>query len=322
MFIFFEYFFADQLSINNPVLLNIDKDDLLLFYEPIETFYDIKHHKQKITFIISSLRHFIKTINHKNIIHHKITKNNKLDLSSYLKKIIKENNMKVAVQMDHVSKLNIKGDTTLALCLEAQEREFKLYQYLPDNLTFVDGKLKVLVEELKLFDDNVDFFELGEPFVDDLNSFDTVLMRQEPPFDMHYITYTHLLDHLDKRVRVINNPVSVRNSPEKLLVTHFIDLMPKTIISKNFSEIKEFSNKQNKVVLKPLYGKGGEGIILLQADEQMFDKKLEDFLSNEYEPIMVQEYLPIVKKGDKRIILINGEPVGCLNRVPAISRLT
>ena len=225
--------------------------------------------------------------------------------------------MKVAVQMDHVSKLNIKGDTTLALCLEAQEREFKLYQYLPDNLTFVDGKLKVLVEELKLFDDNVDFFELGEPFVDDLNSFDTVLMRQEPPFDMHYITYTHLLDHLDKRVRVINNPISVRNSPEKLLVTHFIDLMPKTIISKNFSEIKEFSNKQSKVVLKPLYGKGGEGIILLQADEQMFDKKLEDFLSNEYEPIMVQEYLPIVKKGDKRIILINGEPVGCLNRVPA-----
>ena len=225
--------------------------------------------------------------------------------------------MKVAVQMDHVSKLNIKGDTTLALCLEAQEREFKLYQYLPDNLTFVDGKLKVLVEELKLFDDNVDFFELGEPFVDDLNSFDTVLMRQEPPFDMHYITYTHLLDHLDKRVRVINNPVSVRNSPEKLLVTHFIDLMPKTIISKNFSEIKEFSNKQSKEVLKPLYGKGGEGIILLEADEQMFDKKLEDFLSNEYEPIMVQEYLPIVKKGDKRIILINGEPVGCLNRVPA-----
>ncbi len=225
--------------------------------------------------------------------------------------------MKVAVQMDHVSKLNIKGDTTLALCLEAQEREFKLYQYLPDNLTFVDGKLKVLVEELKLFDDNVDFFELGEPFVDDLNSFDTVLMRQEPPFDMHYITYTHLLDHLDKRVRVINNPVSVRNSPEKLLVTHFIDLMPKTIISKNFSEIKEFSNKQSKVVLKPLYGKGGEGIILLEADEQMFDKKLEDFLSNENEPIMVQEYLPIVKNGDKRIILINGEPVGCLNRVPA-----
>ena len=225
--------------------------------------------------------------------------------------------MKVAVQMDHVSKLNIKGDTTLALCLEAQEREFKLYQYLPDNLTFVDGKLKVLVEELKLFDGNLDFFELGEPFVDDLNSFDTVLMRQEPPFDMHYITYTHLLDHLDKRVRVINNPVSVRNSPEKLLVTHFIDLMPKTIISKNFSEIKEFSNKQSKVVLKPLYGKGGEGIILLEADEQMFDKKLEDFLSNEYEPIMVQEYLPIVKKGDKRIILINGEPVGCLNRVPA-----
>ena len=225
--------------------------------------------------------------------------------------------MKVAVQMDHVSKLNIKGDTTLALCLEAQEREFKLYQYLPDNLTFVDGKLKVLVEELKLFDDSVDFFELGEPFVDDLNSFDTVLMRQEPPFDMHYITYTHLLDHLDKRVRVINNPVSVRNSPEKLLVTHFIDLMPKTIISKNFNEIKEFSNKQSKVVLKPLYGKGGEGIILLEADEQMFDIKLEDFLSNEYEPIMVQEYLPIVKKGDKRIILINGEPVGCLNRVPA-----
>ena len=225
--------------------------------------------------------------------------------------------MKIAVQMDHVSKLNIKGDTTLALCLEAQKRKFKLYQYLPDNLTFIDGRLKVVVEELKLFDDCEDFFELGKPFTDDLNSFDTVLMRQEPPFDMHYITYTHLLDHLDKKIRVINNPVSVRNAPEKLLVTHFADLMPKTIISKNFDEIKEFVSKLNKVVLKPLYGKGGEGIILLESNDKIFDKKLENFLLGEYEPIMAQEYLPIVKKGDKRIILINGEPVGCLNRIPA-----
>ena len=225
--------------------------------------------------------------------------------------------MKIAVQMDHVSKLSIKGDTTLALCLEAQKRKFKLYQYLPDNLTFIDGRLKVVVEELKLFDDCEDFFELGKPFTDDLNSFDTVLMRQEPPFDMHYITYTHLLDHLDKKVRVINNPVSVRNAPEKLLVTHFADLMPKTIISKNFDEIKEFVSKLNKVVLKPLYGKGGEGIILLESNDKMFDKKLENFLFGEHEPIMAQEYLPIVKKGDKRIILINGEPVGCLNRIPA-----
>ena len=225
--------------------------------------------------------------------------------------------MKIAVQMDHVSKLNIKSDTTLALCLEAQERKFKLYQYLPDNLTFIDGQLKVVVEELKLLDDSEDFFELGKPFTDDLNSFDIVLMRQEPPFDMHYITYTHLLDHLDKKVRVINNPVSVRNAPEKLLVTHFADLMPKTIISKNFDEIKEFVSKLNKVVLKPLYGKGGEGIILLESDDKMLDKKLEKFLLDQYEPIMAQEYLPIVKKGDKRIILINGEPVGCLNRIPA-----
>ena len=225
--------------------------------------------------------------------------------------------MKIAVQMDHVSKLSIKGDTTLALCLEAQKRKFKLYQYLPDNLTFIDGRLKVVVEELKLFDDCEDFFELGKPFTDDLNSFDTVLMRQEPPFDMHYITYTHLLDHLDKKVRVINNPVSVRNAPEKLLVTHFADLMPKTIISKNFDEIKEFVSKLNKVVLKPLYGKGGEGIILLESNDKIFDKKLESFLLGEHEPIMAQEYLPIVKKGDKRIILINGEPVGCLNRIPA-----
>ena len=225
--------------------------------------------------------------------------------------------MKIAVQMDHVSKLSIKGDSTLALFLEAQKRKFKLYQYLPDNLTFIDGRLKVVVEELKLFDDCEDFFELGKPFTDDLNSFDTVLMRQEPPFDMHYITYTHLLDHLDKKVRVINNPVSVRNAPEKLLVTHFADLMPKTIISKNFDEIKEFVSKLNKVVLKPLYGKGGEGIILLESNDKMFDKKLENFLLGEHEPIMAQEYLPIVKKGDKRIILINGEPVGCLNRIPA-----
>jgi len=223
--------------------------------------------------------------------------------------------MRIAIQMDHVSKLDIKNDTTIALCLEAQKRNYELYQYLPDNLSYKDGILNAYFERLELFDDQ-NSYKLGSSFKENLDNFDVVLMRQEPPFDMHYITYTHLLDHLDKRIRIINRPKGVRNSPEKLLVTHFSDLMPDTLISKNILEIKNFSSQKRKVVIKPLYGKGGDGIILLNIDDKLFDEKLEKYIQDKHEPIMIQEFLPIVEKGDKRIILIDGEPVGCLNRIP------
>ncbi len=224
--------------------------------------------------------------------------------------------MKIAVQMDHVSKLDISGDTTLGLCLEAQNRGYKIFQYLPDNMAFIDGRLQAICEEMELQDQVGNHFKLGKPYIEDLNNFDIILMRQEPPFDMSYITYTHLLEHLSDKVRIINNPKSVRNSPEKLLVTHFHDLMPPTIISRNIQEITSFAEAHNTIVLKPLFGKGGEGIIRLDFKESKFNENLSSYLAKGIEPIMAQSFLPIVKNGDKRIILLKGVPVGCLNRIP------
>ena len=165
-------------------------------------------------------------------------------------------------------------------------------------------------------DDEGNHFTLGKPFETDFLDIDFVLMRQEPPFNMNYITYTHLLEHLPKNTRVINNPISVRNAPEKLLVTFFEDLMPETLISLDADAILNFQKIHKDIVLKPLYGKGGEGIIRLQNSKDIFIK-IEKFIKDQEEPIMVQPFLPEVENGDKRIILLNGEPVGCLNRIPA-----
>ena len=224
--------------------------------------------------------------------------------------------LNVAFQMDHIDTLSISGDTTFALCLEAQKRGHKIFHYTPDKLTYKNGKTLSLVEPLQVMDDEDNHFTLGKPFETDFLDIDFVLMRQEPPFNMNYITYTHLLEHLPKNTRVINNPISVRNAPEKLLVTFFEDLMPETLISLDADAILNFQKIHKDIVLKPLYGKGGEGIIRLQNSEDIFIK-IERFIKDQEEPIMVQPFLPEVENGDKRIILLNGEPVGCLNRIPA-----
>ena len=224
--------------------------------------------------------------------------------------------LNVAFQMDHIDTLSISGDTTFALCLEAQKRGHKIFHYTPDKLTYKNGKTLSLVEPLQVMDDEDNHFTLGKPFETDFLDIDFVLMRQEPPFNMNYITYTHLLEHLPKNTRIINNPISVRNAPEKLLVTFFEDLMPETIISLDVDAILNFQKIHKDIVLKPLYGKGGEGIIRLQNSEDIFIK-IERFVKDQEEPIMVQPFLPEVENGDKRIILLNGEPVGCLNRIPA-----
>ena len=224
--------------------------------------------------------------------------------------------LNVAFQMDHIDTLSISGDTTFALCLEAQKRGHKIFHYTPDKLTYKNGKTLSLVEPLQVMDDEDNHFTLGKPFETDFLDIDFVLMRQEPPFNMNYITYTHLLEHLPKNTRVINNPISVRNAPEKLLVTFFEDLMPETLISLDVDAILNFQKIHKDIVLKPLYGKGGEGIIRLQNSEDIFIK-IERFIKDQEEPIMVQPFLPEVENGDKRIILLNGEPVGCLNRIPA-----
>ena len=224
--------------------------------------------------------------------------------------------LNVAFQMDHIETLSISGDTTFALCLEAQKRGHKIFHYTPDKLTYKNGKTTSLIEPLQVMDDEDNHFTLGKPFETDFLDIDFVLMRQEPPFNMNYITYTHLLEHLPKNTRIINNPISVRNAPEKLLVTFFEDLMPETLISLDVDAILNFQKIHKDIVLKPLYGKGGEGIIRLQNSKDIFIK-IEKFIKDQEEPIMVQPFLPEVENGDKRIILLNGEPVGCLNRIPA-----
>tara|TARA_B110001450_G_scaffold53025_1_gene49681 strand:+ start:562 stop:1503 length:942 start_codon:yes stop_codon:yes gene_type:complete len=224
--------------------------------------------------------------------------------------------LKVAFQMDHVGSLDISGDTTFALCLEAQRRGHEIFHYVPESLTYENGIISAPIEPMEVRDNTSNHFSLKPPIQSDFSNIDILLMRQEPPFDMNYITYTHLLEHLPDSVKVINDPNSVRNAPEKLLVTFFKNLMPETIISRDKNAILNFQEMHKDIVVKPLYGKGGEGIILIKEGEDI-EVIISDFLENEKEPIMVQPFLPEVKHGDKRIIILNGEPVGCLNRIPA-----
>ena len=224
--------------------------------------------------------------------------------------------LKVAFQMDHVGSLDISGDTTFALCLEAQRRGHEIFHYVPESLTYENGIISAPIEPMEVRDNKNNHFSLKPPIQSDFSNIDILLMRQEPPFDMNYITYTHLLEHLPDSVKVINDPNSVRNAPEKLLVTFFKNLMPETIISRDKNAILNFQEMHKDIVVKPLYGKGGEGIILIKEGEDI-EVIISDFLENEKEPIMVQPFLPEVKHGDKRIIILNGEPVGCLNRIPA-----
>jgi glutathione synthase len=223
---------------------------------------------------------------------------------------------RVAFQMDHISSLNIEGDTTFALCLEAQNRNYKIFHYTPEVLTYENGIIRAPLESLVVNYYKKYHYALGPAKYSDFSDIDVLLMRQEPPFNMNYITYTHLLEHLPDSLKIINNPASVRNAPEKLLVTFFKDLMPETIITRDKDAILNFQEKHNDIVVKPLFGKGGEGIILIKKEDDV-STIISDFLDNELEPIMVQPFLPEVKFGDKRIIILNGEPVGCLNRIPA-----
>lgn len=223
----------------------------------------------------------------------------------------------VAIQMDHVSTISIEGDTTFALSLEAQTRGFKLFHYTPDRLSQKDGKVYASMEPMTLRDKEGDHFSLGPREKMPLEQMDVVLLRQDPPFDMNYITTTHLLEQVHPKTLVVNDPAWVRNSPEKIFVTEFSDLMPRTLITKDASEIIAFRKEVGDLILKPLYGNGGAGVFLLRADDQNLSSLLEMFGDLYPEPYIAQQYLPQVRAGDKRIILIEGEPVGAINRVPA-----
>ncbi|MGO6844554.1 glutathione synthase [Rhizobium ruizarguesonis] len=223
----------------------------------------------------------------------------------------------VAVQMDHVAGINIAGDSTFAMSLEAQARGYRLFHYTPDRLSFRDNRLYASVEPMVLRDVKGDHYELGAPERVDLATMDVVLLRQDPPFDMAYITSTHLLERIHPKTLVVNDPAWVRNSPEKIFVTEFSDLMPKTLITKDAAEIRRFRDEMGDIILKPLYGNGGAGVFHSTRDDRNLSSLLEMFGQLFREPFIAQQYLPDVRKGDKRIILVDGEFAGAINRVPA-----
>ncbi|KAB2677660.1 glutathione synthase [Brucella tritici] len=225
--------------------------------------------------------------------------------------------LKVAVQMDHISTVNIAGDTTFALSLEAQKRGHELYHYTPDRLSMRDGVVSARLEKMEVRDVKGDHYTLGEPIRRDLSEMDVVLLRQDPPFDMNYITTTHLLERIHPKTLVVNDPAWVRNSPEKIFVTEFPDLMPETLITKDPQEVMDFRREFGDIILKPLYGNGGAGVFHLADGDRNLTSLLEMFGQLFKEPFIAQRYLKDVRAGDKRIILIDGEPVGAINRVPS-----
>jgi glutathione synthase len=222
----------------------------------------------------------------------------------------------VAIQMDPLDAIDIEADSTFALALEAQRRGHGLYHYLPQALTFRNGRVTARARALAVRRERGNHFALGEPEVIDLAGVDVVLMRQDPPFDMAYITATHLLEHIHPDTLVVNDPVHVRNAPEKLFATHFSDLMPPTLITSDKQQILSFRAEYGDIIVKPLYGNGGAGVFHLTPDDENLNALMEQFTRLYREPVMVQRYLPEVRGGDKRIILIDGRPAGALNRIP------
>jgi glutathione synthase len=225
--------------------------------------------------------------------------------------------LSVAIQMDPIERIDISGDSTFALALEAQARGHTLLYYGPRDLTFRDGMVTARVRPLSVREVKGDHFTLGESSVQDLSKLDVVLMRQDPPFDMAYITATHILERIHPKTLVVNDPFHVRNAPEKLFVTQFKDLMPPTLITSDRREIDAFRAAHKQIILKPLYGNGGAGVFRVKEDDENMGAMLEMFTAFYREPVIVQRYVPEVRKGDKRIILVDGALAGAINRVPA-----
>ncbi len=229
--------------------------------------------------------------------------------------------LNVAVQMDPIERINVRGDSTFALILEAQNRAYAVSYYTPDRLVLRDGKVSATVRPLVVRDIAGDHFTLGEPRHVDLAAFDVVLLRQDPPFDLAYISTTHMLDRIHPKTLVVNDPSAVRNAPEKLFVMAFPDLMPPTLITRSLDAIKTFRAEHGDIVMKPLYGLGGQAVFRLAADDLNFGSLCDLFAGMFREPWVVQKFLPEVRDGDKRIILIDGEFAGAINRVPAADDL-
>jgi glutathione synthase len=229
--------------------------------------------------------------------------------------------LNVAVQMDPIARINIRGDSTFALLLEAEKRGHSLSYYTPDKLSLRGEELVAPVQSLTVRDQVGDHFTLGEPKPTPLESFDVVLLRQDPPFDLAYITSTHFLERIHPKTLVVNDPASVRNAPEKLFVMNFPQLMPPTLISRDMDEINAFRDQHGAVVMKPLHGHGGAAVFRVMPQDMNFGSLYDMFSVTFKEPWVIQRFLPEVKHGDKRIILVDGEFAGAVNRVPAADDL-
>jgi len=225
--------------------------------------------------------------------------------------------LKIAFLMDPLENLDLKGDTTFALALEAQNRGHTIFFFKPDDLILRSNKVFANICKIELSSINgIDKFKYHKNQVLPLSDYDVVMMRQDPPFDLSYITATHILEKLPKSTLVVNNPFEVRNAPEKIFVTNYPHLMPKTLITRDLQSIKSFREEFKDIIIKPLYGNGGQGVFHVPPSDENFNSILEMFFNQNKEPLIIQEYLKDVRNGDKRIILLDGEIIGAINRIP------
>ena len=225
--------------------------------------------------------------------------------------------LNVACQMDPVERIDIRGDSTFALLLEAQRRGHALFYYQPPDLALLGATLTARGASITVQDISGDHYTLHDPRTVDLSAFDVVLLRQDPPFDMGYITSTHLLERIHPKTLVVNDPAHVRNAPEKLWVLEFQDLMPPTIVTRQLADVLAFRAAHGDIIIKPLYGNGGASVFRITPGDTNLSALVELFQTVFREPFMVQQYRPEVRAGDKRIILVDGEIAGAINRVPA-----
>ena len=229
---------------------------------------------------------------------------------------------KIAIQMDPLESINIKSDSTYILALEAQKRGYRLFHYLPENLIYENGRVSALGNVFKLFPNKKIFFKKFQTQKIFLDDYDVILVRQDPPFNMSYITATYLLEKVSNKTLILNNPKSIRDNPEKLSMFNFKSVIPPTLISKNIEQCFNFQKKYKKTIIKPLYGNGGEGISKLEGINVVLKRKILKLINKYKQPIVIQKYLSEIKEGDRRIILIDGEYVGSVARIPKKGSVT
>ena len=225
--------------------------------------------------------------------------------------------LNIGFQMDPLEGLSLKDDTSLAIIIECLSKNYNVWHFLSKNVSYLDGNINATCKNiLEINEEKFPYYKCGDLKNKNLKNMDIIFIRQDPPFDMSYITSTYLLEYIENEVKIINRPSQIRNSPEKLFLNKWNHLTPKTLITRNNKEIFSFREKYQDIIIKPLYGNGGSGVFYVKKDDKNFNSLIEMFLKIESEPFIIQEYLPEITQGDKRVILFNGEPVGAINRIP------